>query len=338
MDRTESRLAAQAAARSVGFEETLAIQPAPNSQQSHPTKAERPPLPERMVFWLLSRRRRLEVLEPILATAFRSTAAFVRRQTNLKLAVMAKFDEMNDIGPMYFQGQEGAEELYDLYLWLRSLADQVVQRHSTAEWLLLVRRTFLAPLDGRSMPPRWFVESFLRRSRLPTHDPRLIGRVLRVSPRTLEDVHDLLMTTTAMWYVGQGFRSVSKGATITIFDPFTFFGVAIPVDRAITGAISLFDSRRERWPGSSMGTPLSSAGVYGRRFAAEGGERRHGGAVCSWYEQGSDQERRRYFLWWRTHYYPEFIDPESVFGVRGQISVPGFGHQKSSPLRADVLF
>jgi hypothetical protein len=24
--------------------------------------------------------------------------------------------------------------------------------------------------------------------------------------------------------------------------------------------------------------------------------------------------------------------------VRGQISVPGFGHQKSSPLRADVLF
>jgi hypothetical protein len=251
----------------------------------------------------------------MLATAFRSPDAFAKRRTNLKLAVMAKFNEMSDVGPMYFGGQDGAEELYELFVWLRSLADQVVQRHSAAEWLLLVRRTFLAPFDAVAMPPSWFVEAFVHRSRFPTVRPGLIKRSFRVSPSTLEDMHDLLMTTTAMWHVGQGFRSVSKGAIVTIVDPYTFFGVGLPVDRAVQRAIAMFDARRGRWHGTGLGSPLSSSGVYGRRFAAKGGEHRHGGAACAWFEQGSNLDRQRYFLRWRTHYFPEFIDPDSVFGL-----------------------
>jgi len=319
MTRAESRLAAQAAANSAGFENLPTLQVAPTGQRPLVATTPSPPIVDRLVFWSLSRRRRVEFLEPILATAFRSPDAFVKRRTNLKLVMMAKFDEMSDSGPMYFEGQDGAEELYGLFLWLRSLADQVVQRHSTAEWLLLVRRTFLAPLDAVAMPPAWFVEAFLRRARLPTLKSSLAKRAFRVSPRVLEDVHDLLMTTTAMWHVGQGFRSVTKGSIVTVVDPITFFGVGIPVDQAVEGAISLFDARRARWQGTGLGNPLSS-GVYGRRFAAEGAEHSHGGALCSWFEHGSTRERDRYFLRWRTHYFPEFIDPDSVFGLgTGQI-------------------
>jgi hypothetical protein len=267
------------------------------------------------VFRILSRRRRLELLEPVLANAFRNTDAFVKRSTNLKIAIMAKYLEMSEVGPMCFAGRDGAEELYELFTWLRSLADQVVQRRSTAEWLLLVRRTFLAPFDANAMPPRWFVESFLRRSRRPTLNPRLIGRMLRASPSTLEDVHDLLMTTTAMWHVGQEFRTVSKGMVVTIIDPVTFFGVAVPTDRVVQRAIVLFESRRQRWHETRIGTPLSKPGVIGRRFAVKGGEHRSGGAVCGWYEDGVEKDRQRYFLRWRTHYFPEFIDPKSVFGL-----------------------
>lgn len=289
--------------------------PRANGRRPTAATALNPPLAERLIFWFLSRRRRVEFLEPLLATAFRSPDVFAKRHTNLKPAMMAKFDEMSDVGPMYFERKDGAEELYELFLWLRSLADQVVQRHSTAEWLLLVRRTFLAPLDAVAMPPAWFVEAFLRRARMPTLNSRLVKRSFRVSPRTLEDVHDLLMTTTAMWHVGQGFRSVSKGSIVTIVDPITYFGVGVPVDQAVHAAISLFDARRARWHGTGLGNPLSSPGVYGRRFAAEGGEHRHGGALCSWFEHGSERDRDRYFLRWRTHYFPEFIDPDSVFGL-----------------------
>ncbi len=123
------------------------------------------------------------------------------------------------------------------------------------------------------------------------------------------------MTTTAMWYLGQSFRTVSKGIVISIIDPATFFGVGFPTDQTARAAIVLFDARRERWRVSSAGTPLSSVGVHGRKFAVEGGEHRHGEAIVGWFESGSEQDRDRYFLRWRTHHFPEFIDPDSVFGL-----------------------
>jgi hypothetical protein len=315
MTKAESRVAAMEAARAAESREPtsagvmIARPGAFDERSKHRTNA------ERVVIRLLSQRRRFELLEPLLATAFRSPDAFVQRRTNLKLAVLAKYSEMNEIGPMYFQGKDGAEELYELFLWFRSLADQVVQRHSTAEWLLLIRRTFLAPLDSVAMPPAWFVESILRRSRTPTTKSDLVGRTFHVSPRILEDVHDLLMTTTAMWYLGQSFRTVSKGIVISIIDPSTFFGVGFPTGQTARAAIALFDARRERWRDSSAGIPLPSVGVHGRKFAVEGGEHRHGEAVVGWYESDSEQDRDRHFLRWRTHHFPEFIDPDSVFGL-----------------------
>ncbi len=141
MTRAESRVAALEAARAAGSEEphsagVMITRPGASDERSkHRSNA------ERVAIRLLSQRRRLELLEPLLAMAFRSPDAFVQRRTNLKLAVLAKYSEMNEIGPMYFQGKDGAEELYELFLWFRSLADQVVQRRSTAEWLLLIRRT-----------------------------------------------------------------------------------------------------------------------------------------------------------------------------------------------------
>lgn len=270
---------------------------------------------ERQMIKALCRRRRLEVLEPILAGAFATPGNLARRRTNLTNVMLAKYQELSDVGPMFFHGKDGAEELYELFEWLREIADQVVQRHSVAEWLLLVRRAFLAPLDGQAMAPSWFMESFLRRSRTPTTRPQLIRRTYRVSPRTLEDVHDLLMITTAMWYVGQGFRSVSKGLMVSIAQPVTFFCVGIPTDPVVARCIAFYEARHGYLRRSDIGGPMSPTGIYGRRFAPSGAEYKPAGALPGWFSWGAELDRGRSLMRWRTHYIPEFFDPSSIFDL-----------------------
>ncbi len=76
----------------------------------------------------------------------------------------------------------------------------------------------------------------------------------------------------------------------------------------------MFEERQARWSGTTLGHVLHGAGVYGKAFAPQGGEFRNGGAIPAWREHGTELDLHRYFLRWRTHYWPEFIDPESVFG------------------------
>ncbi len=275
----------------------------------------RQPAAERLAAHLLTRGRRHEVLEPILAANFKDPQVMWRRETNLSKVLRAQFVRMADIGPLFFFAQDGAEELFELFTWARGVADGVVQRHSAAEWLLLLRRAFLTPADGNAMAPSWFTEAFIRRSVHPTRRPGLVGRSWRASPRTLEDLHDLLLITTMMWNVGRAFRTLSKGLVVSFTNPDTFYPLGVNTDHAILNAIAMFEERQARWSGTTLGHVLHGAGVYGNAFAPQGGEFRNGGAIPAWREHGSGLDLHRYFLRWRTHYWPEFIDPESVFGL-----------------------
>jgi hypothetical protein len=270
---------------------------------------------ERQFIKVLSRRRRLEVLEPLLAENFRDLTVFERRRTNIVSVLIAKYEELTEVGPMFFYGKDGGEELYELFVWLRDLADQVVQRHSAAEWLLLVRRCFLSPFDAETLPPRWFIEPFLRRSRTTEPRSRLDGRVLRGTPQLFEDLHDLLLVTTAMWNVGRAFRTLSKGLVVTLGNATLFVGGAIPTNATVASAIGLYEARMTLWPVSGLGRPLPSVGVQGRRFAPDGAESQPGGAIGAWFELDLLHDEGRYFTRRRTHYFPEFIDPNSVFGL-----------------------
>lgn len=285
-----------------------------------PSRVARRPPAERVVGYLLSRGRRLEILEPLLATNFKSDDVLCRRQTNLSKVLWAQFMRMADLGPLFFFDREGAEELYELFTWARGVADGVVQRHSSAEWLLLLRRAFLAPADGNRMAPSWFTEAFIRRSVAPTTHAGLIGRTWRASPRTLEDVHDLLLITTVMWNVGRAFRTLSKGLVVSFTRPPTFYPVAFQNDEVVWNAIAMLEHRQALWQDTSLGNVLHGAGVLGRAFAPEGGEFRPGGAIPAWREVGSRLDRDRYFLCWRTHHWPEFIDPDSVFGLNAGLT------------------
>jgi hypothetical protein len=269
------------------------------------------------VAWLLSRRRRLELIEPILAANFSNPEVLWRRETNLSKVLRAKYVRMALVGPMYFHGKEGAEELYETFTWARELADQVTQRRSSAEWLLLLRRAFLAHLDANAMAPAWFIEAFVRRSQASITYRQLIDRAWRISPRVLEDVHDLILATTAMWNIGRAFRTLSKGLVVSVDNPVTFYPVAHSTDAGIVGALGLFEHRAALWHRSGVGRPLRRAGVFGNAFAQEGDERRRGRAIPTWSEWGSELDRNRYFLRWRTHYKPEFTDPDSVFSQGG---------------------
>lgn len=314
MTRSEGRERAQRMAKEVGSGDPFLVMPKPQRRgryrRKHDVSEE-----ERLFFKYLSRRRRLEVLEPLVAENFRDLTVFIKRRTNITNVLISKYEELSLIGPMYFEGREGAEELYELFDWLRGVADQIVQRHSSADWLLLLRRAFMSPLNTTEMPPRWFLESFLRRSRRPPSGDRLVGRAFRASPRTLEDIHDVLMVTTAMWNVGQAFRTLSKGLVVTLGHPVIYVALAIPTDKAVVAAIGMYEARMTLWPNSTVGRPVRSVGVHGRRFAPEGGESKSGGAIGGWFEHGSEFDRSRTILSWRTHYFPEFIDPESVFGL-----------------------
>jgi hypothetical protein len=270
---------------------------------------------ERQFVKVLSRRRRLEVLEPLLAENFRDLTVFERRRTNIVSVLIAKYEEMTEIGPMFFHGKDGGEELYELFVWLRELADQVVQRHSAAEWLLLVRRCFLSPFDAEALPPQWFIEPFLRRSQTTEPRSRLNRRVLRGTPQLFEDLHDLLLVTTAMWNVGRAFRTLSKGLVVTLGNAVLFVGGAIPTDAKVASAIGLYEARMTQWPVSRLGRSLQGVGVQGRQFAPDGAQSQSGGAIAGWFELDLLHDAGRYFTRRRTHYFPEFIDPDSVFGL-----------------------
>jgi hypothetical protein len=264
MDRAESRLVAEQHAKAAGGGPVLSI-PLPGGGLKD--RDERP-WADRIIDRLLSRRRRFDFLEGMLTYSFPSQYPLTRRRTNLTNVMLAKYEELAEVGPMYFEGKEGADELYESYIWLRAISDQVVQRHTTAEWLLLSRRVLFAPFDGYRFPPRPFVESVLRRSR--TRSPskplrNLHKRKLRVSPSTLEDVHDLFLVTTAMWHIGQSYRTLCKGLVVTISHPITYVGVSYATDPQVVSAIALFEERQAAPTRQRFRT---RAGIEGPKFAS----------------------------------------------------------------------
>ena len=237
---------------------------------------------------------------------------FLRRVTELSRTLLEKYDSLAVEGPMYFSGKEGAIELREIFEELRVLATRVVQRRSATEWLLLVRRAFIAPFDGVSLAPDWFIESFLRRSTKANQDDRFYRRRLRVNPTDLEDLHDLIMVTSAMWQVGRAFRTVVKGLVVTIARGPLFVGISAPTDSEIVEGISLFEGRRSQSFRDSELTPSPNAGTVRRRFAPEPEQSPYEGANAGFFETGSSDDRHRYPLRWRTHYRPMFLDPAEL--------------------------
>src|ERR1035441_9256524 len=149
-DRRLARLASEQRAQEVGVSGEFLHLPLRGVRRTSEDNDTRIPFKLRVVGRLLSRRRRVDVLEFILCGNFRSQVVFLRRVTELSRTLLEKYDSLAVEGPMYFSGKEGAIELREIFEELRVLATRVVQRRSATEWLLLVRRAFIAPFAGVS--------------------------------------------------------------------------------------------------------------------------------------------------------------------------------------------
>ena len=198
-------------------------------------------------------RRQYDPLGRILNGFFNDRTPFVDRRTDLKLRLLDEYADLHRQGPLAFAGQPGAEELYALFGRLRVLSDEVVARRPASVWLLLTRRLHGAWTEQAHVAPRFFAEGFARGSARASTARQIQTLRWEFRPRLLEDVHDLLMITTAMWNVGKAFRSVAKGAVITRLLAPDFLGFAV-AEAPIAKATLLYDFRS-----------LSGAGTQARR-------------------------------------------------------------------------
>ena len=112
-------------------------------------------------------------------------------------------------------------------------------------------------------------------------------------------MHDLLLITAAMWQVGRAFRTAVKGLVVMIARGPTFVGAAALTDVGVADAIQLFELRKnQRFRGSEL-EPSPTSGTVRRRFAPDPEESPYPGAIAKFYEHGSWEDRRKYFLRWR---------------------------------------
>src|ERR1035437_3742355 len=310
--RRQARLASEQRAQAVGVSGEFLHLPAKRIPRAEGKESSRLPIKYRLVNRMLSRRRRFELFELVICSNFRSETVFLLKATDLTRTLMSKYDSMKAEGPMYFSGKEGAVELRELFEELRDIATSVVQRRSSTQWLLMLRRAFIAPFDGVSMAPDWFIESFIRRSSTPNQDQRLYGRRHKSNPSDLKDLHDLIMVTSAMWHVGRAFRTVVKGLVVTIARSPLFVGATAQTDPQVVDAISLFETRRQRKYRDSQLEPSPYSGTVRRRFAPSPKECPYEGAFAGFYEYGSADDRHKSALRWRTHFRPSFRDPAEL--------------------------
>lgn len=227
-------------------------------------------------------RRQYDPLGRIIDGFFSDRTPFVDRRTDLKLRLLDEYAALHGEGPLAFAGQPGAEELYALYGRLRVLSDEVVARRAGSVWLLLTRRLHGAWREQAHIAPRFFAEGIARGSTRASSARQIRTLPWEFRPRLLEDVHDLLMITTAMWNVGNAFRSVAKGAVVTRLLPPDFLSFAV-AEASIAKAILLYEVRS-----------LSGAGTRARRqgvmddFAANMEQvSTPGGVVPVWQEVSS---------------------------------------------------
>ena len=311
-DRRSARVDSEKRAHQVGVSGDFLHVPTRANRENANGRTGRMPKEFRSVNRRLSRRRKFEFLEPLLCFNFRNATVFLRKRTDLTEELILKYDSLREDGPMYFSGKEGAIELRVLFEDLRITATKILQRRSTVEWLLMIRRTFIAQFDGESMAPEWFVESFIRRSTKTNVSTKFYGRRFRTSPSDLKDLHDLLLITAAMWQVGRAFRTVVKGLVVTIARGPTYVGAAAMTDPKVAEAIEAFESRKgQRFRGSIM-EPSPMSGTVRRRRAPDPEPSPFPGSLARFYEFGSLDDRHKYFLRWRTHYRPGFLDPSEL--------------------------
>jgi len=200
--------------------------------------------PDRLVF-PVSRRHDFvhDKLDRLINRSFfsgESVASFPGAVTTELLSIRA---ELEEVGPLNLSGQQGTEELAELYWRLKGNASDVVGRRSPAEWVTITRRTRRTPLDHTTLAPRWFLELLTRESTCSVDYAQLEAMPSDPDDRILEDLHHLIMIGSAMWQVGRCYRSVAKGMILSHLLGPTFVGVGVALDRRIAEALLLYDSR-----------------------------------------------------------------------------------------------
>jgi hypothetical protein len=259
--------------------------------------------------WVHSHRRRFELLEIVLSGNFSRPEEFLMRKTDMTNRLMVKRSVLIEPGPLYFEDAQGAAELFDLLEWITEQCDDVVQRHSPAEWLLLIRRAYQAPLDGISLAPRDFVEAYISMSRTNSSPFNLLGRSFRATPRLLTDVHDLIVTTTAIWNIRRLYRILCQGAIAVVGLRPTYRGILVCKSEDIRIAVELFDTRNR----DNAGTFLARIGLRSPLHATDKEKETWGSVIPYWIEYGHDLDSNRYVLRWRTNYFPQFLAIDTVF-------------------------
>jgi hypothetical protein len=253
-------------------------------------------------------RRPIDPLGRILDQAFQDERPFVEKSTPLSRQLVEEWGEIERVGPLAFAGQAGAEELHEIYLRLRAVGTQIIQRHPTAVWLLLLRRLHSAPMDGFRMAPRWFIEQLIRHSYRAPRRGEVLSLRFRIGPRVLEDVHDALMSATAMWNVSRAYRSVNKGAIAVEMKPPAFASLGVAPDPTISRAMLLYDIRQDSGGGSSA----KRQGIMDDFAASMEHLDRPGAVIPIWRDLsgflGSQHPRS-----WRTRIYPLFHSTTAVF-------------------------
>jgi hypothetical protein len=253
-------------------------------------------------------RRRYDPLGRILDGFFSDRTPFVDRRTDLRLRLLDEYADLHRQGPLAFAGQAGAEELYALYGRLRVFSEEVVARRPGSVWLLLTRRLHGAWTQQAHIAPRSFTEGFARGSTRAC-SARQIGMLpWEFRPRLLEDVHDLLMITAAMWNVGKAFRSVAKGAVVTrlLAPDFLSFAVA---EAPIAKAMLLYDFRGL----SGAGTHAPRQGVMDDFAATMDQTSMPGGVIPIWRDVSSYLVTSRSASPVRAPFMPLFHSTDAVF-------------------------
>jgi hypothetical protein len=186
---------------------------------------------------------RHDKLDRLINGAFRSGESILAIPTPTTERLLGLRNELEKLGPLNFGGQEGSEELAELYWRLKAMIAEVVERRSPAEWLDLTRRTRRAPLDHTTLAPRWFLELLTRESSAVPEYNNLMELPHRPDDEVLKDLHSLVLIGSAMWQVGRNYRSVAKGMLLSHLLGPTFVGVGVAPDPRVAEAILLYDHR-----------------------------------------------------------------------------------------------
>jgi hypothetical protein len=170
--------------------------------------------------------------------------------------------DLESVGPLYFSGQNGTVELKSLYDELRLLARRILERHSAAEWLGLLRRCHWVRLDAVNLAPGFFVDRLIRES--PRSTPSFDSEA-GVRDTDGFDLAELLLVASAMWQVGRCYRTVAKGLVAWMIgsekpplQKLSFVSVGVAADPRLREGIILYDSRNFGGFGSKHGAQGSA--------------------------------------------------------------------------------